>query len=204
MMNLKIHSGTYQPESYRCYDLTQAARESLPGPLDHCHLGGPIAAMADIEKLRLLAAPGQRSQKLANYVTRLGRQNQPGGCFEKIADILQDVFPQRDVRQGPSLGPLNRKGAPTEQEIDALRHSLQQNEIPLWLIRGQASGQHWIAVLGVDDQQRIRYFDPADGKIHCRSSRAKSIHGYFFGSPKARHLKGNQPERGYRFAAAKS
>jgi hypothetical protein len=173
------------------------------GPRDECSFSGSDPSLEEMQKLRRWAAPKTRSQRLEEYILHLGpaacRQNGSSGCFRKIGQLLSEVFPGAPVRQGQSLGPLNRSGAPTPEELRDLRHSLDNNEIPLWLIRGQASGQHWIAVLGVDANNKIRYFDPADGTIHCKDSQANDLHGPFFGSPRAEHLVGNRPERGYRF-----
>jgi hypothetical protein len=69
---------------------------------------------------------------------------------------------------------------------------LANGGIPIWHIRGDGTGQHWIMLLKINGTN-ITYFDAADGKIHTDPSTAPSRYTWYFGSPS------NAENRGYVF-----
>lgn len=154
------------------------------------------------ERIKKLSAFSKNAQKIVDYVTEQGAafctQKDPTGCSRQASAILEAAFPGRNVRAGPRLGD-RISGAPDTADLQKARNALSNGSIPLWLIRGNGSGQHWIIVLRVDDLNNVTYFDPADGEIHTDPSDVSSIHTYFFGSPTNDALRGNQDERGYIF-----
>ena len=156
------------------------------------------------ERIKKLSAFSPNAQKIVDYVTEQGAafctQKDESGCSRQASAILEAVFPGRDVRAGPSLGE-RISGAPDTTDLQKVRNALSNGSIPLWLIRGNHSGEHWIIVLKVDSADTITYFDPADGTIHSDPSNAPSVHTYYFGSPTQEVInkKRNRDERGYVF-----
>lgn len=154
------------------------------------------------ERIRKLTAFSPNAQKIVDYVTNQGAafctQKDPTGCSRQASAILRGAFPGSAPTAGASLG--NRiTGAPDAADLQKARDALSNGSIPLWLIRGNGSGQHWIIVLKIDSADTVTYFDPADGTIHSDPSNASSVHTYFFGSPTDDKLSGNIDERGYIF-----
>ncbi len=141
------------------------------------------------------------AQKLVDYIRQQGpavcKQSDPTGCSRKVSAVLEAVFPGRDVRAGASLPITNQSGPPNAGELEDVKNALAAGNVPIWLIRGNGSGNHWIIPLNVDEANMITYFDPADGEIHTDPSDRSSVHSWYFGTPTK--FVGNRPERGYIF-----
>lgn len=159
------------------------------------------------EQIKVGQADHPNIRKLISYV-----QANPGayaqcsatGCADANSVLLRAVFPKKDPRSGPSLGKFpNRPRAapPTFQDLDRARSELSGGNFPVWHINGQDSGQHWIILVRVKDNN-ITFFDPADGNIKTYPAN-KKVNGdtwaYFGITPEGSRGGNDNYERGYVF-----
>lgn len=54
---------------------------------------------------------------------------------------------------------------PSAAELSQAKSILAQGDIPVWHINGHGSGQHWIALVHIDENNTISYYDPESGTI---------------------------------------
>lgn len=123
----------------------------------------------------------QRSCQFTTDVTT------PGGsaCYRTARGVIDQVFPG-NTDEGNMYSRSSHD--PNQQDLDNLKNLLSQDKIPVLQVRGDASGQHWIAITGVKgnsvDTAVVEFYDPATGRIESRkfNSPSGSRHGgYYFG-----------------------
>ncbi len=68
--------------------------------------------------------------------------------------------------QGYTSIDYDRNTATRDEQFAQTKTALGRGDYVQWHIRGENSGQHWITILAVDDQQNVTYYDPADGQVH--------------------------------------
>lgn len=111
----------------------------------------------------------------------------PGGsaCFRTTDAVVDEVFPNNNSSQDLYT---RTSHDPTQQDLDTMQNLLAEDKIPVLQVRGDASGQHWIAITDVRgstiNDAVIEYYDPAVGQIRTRAfnSPSGSSHGgYYFG-----------------------
>lgn len=73
---------------------------------------------------------------------------------------------------------------PSPELLNIWHNSLDNGNIVFAHVLGGGSGQHWILILGIDENNNITSFDPADGLIHTDPLTYQNRPGwYYFGSP---------------------
>ena len=105
------------------------------------------------------------------------------GCSDTIELVMKANFGGGKF-DGPSLGMRNgvpRSAPPSTTDLQDARRVLNEGNIPIWHINGNGSGQHWIAIMKISDDNTIHYFDPDGGIIRSKPYTAKSEWGAYFG-----------------------
>lgn len=183
-----------------------------------------LAAANENAIIQKLIGISDNMKKVINYIKKYNpKQLGSFDCYETDNEILQGTFlggatPRPTLKDGSKstravinanfakaqvgseLPGFDTSGAPTEEAIDATKKALRNGGIPIWLIRGSYSGEHWIIILNIDESNNIYYYDPAGGGTHNDPSTwaGTGEWKYFFGSPNKADRK-NAPTRGYVF-----
>ncbi|MEK7184193.1 MAG: hypothetical protein AAB701_01600 [Patescibacteria group bacterium] len=151
--------------------------------------------------IKSLSPYSENAQKIIDIV-----KSQPAGtckqttgtnCGDTADGIVTSNFPGATHSAYTAFGGLV-PDLPTDQNLEDLRTQLEQGNIPIWQVRGNGSGKHFITILGIDEGKNITYFDPADGGIHSDPYDVQGAWGPYFGTPTVDKLgTTNQPIRGY-------
>lgn len=132
-------------------------------------------------------------------------------CACTVIASLNAAFSTNTGAVGPVIRTLTRSDRtsaiyrpPDAQDLEAARRILAADHLPVWHIRGDVGGQHWIVVLKVDGST-IYFYDPNGGQILQRDAGDESLmtkgkdqspRKYFFSITE---LPPNAYERGYEF-----
>ncbi len=148
------------------------------------------------------------AQKIVTYLAaHPDRQTGSKDCLDTDKRVMANAFGVGSAPPGATLGGTH-DGAPSAADLDGSRKVLADGGIPVWLIRGEASGEHWIIVLNIDTANNITYYDPNGGGIHTHESTWGGPAGkwqYFFGNPtttllaEKNYFVNSPQERGYSY-----
>lgn len=166
------------------------------------------------------AQSGETAQILIDYVNNAPKQttcqfdNGTGssGCYQTVEKVLEAAFPGsngrgdgswiRDYSSDQDI--VNRP--PSAQDISDAVAILKRGtkepigNLPVWHIRGNGSGQHWIVVVGVEGTN-IKFFDPEYGEIRTQPTNLKSSKGWYYFAVTAKGAGDNSNyKRGYEFS----
>lgn len=123
------------------------------------------------------AVTNKNAQKVRDYIRRTGKkQKYDWDCSVTDWEVIDYLFP------GNQSGPMDadpasnrvRSNPPTQAHLDHLRETLRNGGLEVWHINGEYSGQHWIIMLGISEDNTLEYYDPTPGKIMTRKYNAKS------------------------------
>ncbi len=101
--------------------------------------------------------------------------------------VLPGAFPSGHASPADEWIPTSSTAgnAPDTSDLAQAQQILAAGNLPVWHVRGDASGQHWIVVTAVKGTD-VEFFDPATGTTDTRSFSTKSAsskypNDYYFG-----------------------
>ncbi|MCA9388663.1 transglycosylase SLT domain-containing protein [Candidatus Berkelbacteria bacterium] len=166
------------------------------------------------------AKSGETAQILIDYVNKAPKQttcqlnNGTGssGCYQTVEKVLKAAFPGSNARGDGSWirdyssdqDIINRppSGQDISDAVSILKRETKEpsGNLPVWHIRGNGSGQHWIVVVGIEGAN-IKFFDPEYGEIRTQPADFKSSKGWYYFAVTAKGAGDNSNyKRGYEFS----
>jgi len=100
------------------------------------------------------ANSGEKNKKLTDYAKShvWGQQSDTTGCYRANKKLVKDAL-------GLDTDNLTKFPDINDSNLDQLKNRLDKDQIVIWQVKGEYSGNHWIIVTGTDGNN-ITFLDP--------------------------------------------